>query len=217
MSVGENIRRYRKLRGMTQVQLAEAVGLTEGAVRHYESGIRAVKPELLESIAAALGVSVNALKDYGVETAGDLMSLLVRLEDSFGIVPSADGTGLSLNPKAPHAPKAAMAIELWAEKRARLENGEIDADEYEDWKSLAVAAPRISQSTQSNKDTRQGGEHRSLLRKLSFYSPLHAKAFPACPGSKLHGGLYGGTRQHTAAFPLVTPVFLETMRFFTPH
>ena len=136
MSVGENIRRYRKSRGMTQAQLAEAVGLTEGAVRHYESGIRAVKPELVESIADALGVSVNALKDYGVENAGDLMSLLVRLEDSFGIVPSADGAGLSLNPKAPHAPKAAMAIELWAEKRARLENGEIDADEYEDWKAL---------------------------------------------------------------------------------
>lgn len=135
MSVGENIRRYRKSRGMTQAQLAEAVGLTEGAVRHYENGIRAVKPELLESIAAALSVSVNALKDYGVETAGDLMSLLVRLEDSFGIVPAADGSGLSLNPKAPRAPKAAMAIELWAEKRVQLENGEIDAAEYEDWKA----------------------------------------------------------------------------------
>ena len=135
MSVGENIRRYRKSRGMTQAQLAEAVGLTEGAVRHYESGIRAVKPELLESISAALGVSVNALKDYGVETAGDLMSLLVRLEDSFGIVPAADGTGLSLNPKAPPAPNAAIAIEPRAEKRAQLENGKIDADEYEDWKA----------------------------------------------------------------------------------
>ena len=135
MSVGENIRRYRKLRGMTQARLAEVVGLTEGAVRHYESGIRAVKPELLGSIADTLGVSVNALKDYGVENAGDLMSLLVRLEDSFGVVPSADGTGLSLNPKAPHASKAATAIELWAEKRAQLENGEIDADEYEDWKA----------------------------------------------------------------------------------
>lgn len=135
MSVGENIRRYRKLRGMTQAQLAEVVGLTEGAVRHYESGIRAVKPELLESIADTLGVSVNALKDYGVENAGDLMSLLVRLEDSFGVVPSADGTGLTLNPKAPHASKTAMAIELWAEKRAQLENGEIDAAEYEDWKA----------------------------------------------------------------------------------
>ena len=135
MSVGENIRRYRKSRGMTQAQLAEAVGLTEGAVRHYESGIRAVKPELLESISAALGVSVNALKDYGVETAGDLMSLLVRLEDSFGIVPAADGTGLARDPKAPHAPRAARAVELWAEKRAQLENGKIDADEYEDWKA----------------------------------------------------------------------------------
>ena len=133
MSVGENIRRYRKSRGMTQAQLAEAVGLTEGAVRHYESGIRAVKPELLESISAALGVSVNALKDYGVEPAGDLMSLLVRLEDSFGIVPAADVTGRSLNPKAPHAPKAAMAIKLWAETRAPLEHGEIDVAESEDW------------------------------------------------------------------------------------
>ena len=75
------------------------------------------------------------LGSYGVETAGDLMSLLVRLEDSFGIVPAADGTGLTLNPKAPHAPKAAMAIELWAEKRAQLENGQIDAAEYEDWKA----------------------------------------------------------------------------------
>ena len=111
------------------------VALTEGAVRHYESGIRAVKPELLESIAAALDVTVNALKDYGVETAGDLISLLVRLEDSFGIVPAADGMGLSLNAKAPHAAKAATAIKLWAEKRARLENGEIDAAEYEDWKA----------------------------------------------------------------------------------
>ena len=135
MSVGENIRRYRKLRGMTQARLAEVVGLTEGAVRHYESGIRAVKPELLGSIADTLGVSVNALKDYGVENAGDLMSLLVRLEDSFGVVPSADGTGLSLDPKAPHAPKAATAVKLWAEKRAQLENGEIGAAEYEDWKA----------------------------------------------------------------------------------
>ena len=62
---------------------------------------------------------------------------LIETESSVGlfnvdIVPTADGTRLSLNPKAPHAPKAAMAIELWAEKRAQLENGEIDADEYED-------------------------------------------------------------------------------------
>lgn len=37
--------------------------------------------------------------------------------------------------KAPHAPKEAMTIELWAEKRAQLENGEIDVNEYEDRKA----------------------------------------------------------------------------------
>ena len=63
MATGDNIRRQRKAKGFTQAQLADAVGLTEGAIRHYESGIRAVKPELLEEIAKALGVSEGALKD----------------------------------------------------------------------------------------------------------------------------------------------------------
>ena len=39
MATGDNIRRYRKAKGFTQAQLADAVGLTEGAIRHYESGI----------------------------------------------------------------------------------------------------------------------------------------------------------------------------------
>ena len=106
------------------------------SIAAYEGALRA---KGLPDIPFHASPLMNGKDQYsglgGVETAGDLMSLLVRLEDSFGIVPSADGTGLSLNPKAPHAPKAATAIELWAEKRAQLENGEIDADEYEDWKA----------------------------------------------------------------------------------
>lgn len=51
MATGDNIRRYRKAKGLAQAQLADAVGLTEGAIRHYEGGIREVKPELLEEIA----------------------------------------------------------------------------------------------------------------------------------------------------------------------
>ena len=153
MSAGENIRRYRKSRGMTQAQLAEAVGLTEGAVRHYESGIRAVKPELLESIAAALGVSVNALKDYGVETAGDLMSLLVRLEDSFGIVPQPTVPGLSPEPQG-----AARAQSRDGDRVVGREaHGSRTADRrrrVRGLESLAVTAPRISQSTRPNQDAR---------------------------------------------------------------
>lgn len=135
MATGDNIRRYRKAKGLTQVQLADAVGLTEGAIRHYESGIRAVKPELLEKIGKVLGVSEGALRDYGVETSHDLMALLLQLEEGYGLVPSEDGMGLAVDPRAPHAPKFAQSIKSWAEKRAELELGAIDEAAYADWKA----------------------------------------------------------------------------------
>ena len=106
MATGDNIRRHRKAKGLTQAQLADAVGLTEGAIRHYESGIRAVKPELLEEIAKALVISVGALKDYGLETSRDLMALLLQLEEDYGVVPSKDGMGLAVDSRAPHAPSS---------------------------------------------------------------------------------------------------------------
>ena len=127
MATGDNIRRYRKAKGFTQAQLADAVGLTEGAIRHYESGIRAVKPELLEEIAKVLGVSAGALKDYGVETSHDLMALLLQLEK--------DGMGLAVDPKAPHAPKRAQSIKSWAKKREELKRGDIDESAYARWKA----------------------------------------------------------------------------------
>ena len=135
MATGDNIRRYRKAKGLTQAQLADAVGLAEGAIRHYESGIRAVKPELLEGIAKELGVSAGALKDYGVETSRDLMALLLQLEKDYGLVPSKDGMGLAVDAKAPHALKLAQLIKSWAEKREELERGEIDGSAYADWKA----------------------------------------------------------------------------------
>ena len=135
MATGDNIRRYRKAKGFTQAQLADAVGLTEGAIRHYESGIRAVKRELLEEIAKALEVSVGALKDYGIETSRDLMALLLQWEEDYGLVPGDGGMGLAVDPGAPHAAKLAQSIKTWAEKRAELERGEVDEAAYADWKA----------------------------------------------------------------------------------
>ena len=135
MATGDNIRRHRKAKGLTQAQLADAVGLTEGAIRHYESGIRAVKPELLEEIAKAPVISVGALKDYGLETSRDLMALLLQLEEDYGLVPGDGGMGLVVDPRAPHAAKLAQSIKTWAEKRAELERGEVDEAAYADWKA----------------------------------------------------------------------------------
>ncbi len=135
MATGESIRRYRKMRRMTQSELAEKVGLTEGAIRHYESGIRAVKPELLPHIAEALEVSESALKDYCVESYADLIGVFLQMEGDYGLRPSEDGMGLSIDPGAEHSPKLAHALKAWFQKRQELAGGEISPEEYAAWKA----------------------------------------------------------------------------------
>ena len=119
MATGDNIRRHRKAKGFTQAQLADAVGLTEGAIRHYESGIRAVKPELLEKIAKALEVSEGALKDYGVETSRDLMALLLQLEEGYGLVPQRGRHGPDGRPQGAACPQARAVDQNLGRKACR--------------------------------------------------------------------------------------------------
>ena len=61
MTVGENIRRIRQERGLTQRQLGELVGASEAYIRAYESGRRNPKPSSLEKIADALLVNPEVL------------------------------------------------------------------------------------------------------------------------------------------------------------
>ena len=61
MTIGENIRRIRKERGLTLKQLGDAVGVSEAYIRAYESGRRNPKQQSLEALATALHVNVEAL------------------------------------------------------------------------------------------------------------------------------------------------------------
>lgn len=61
MTVGENIRRIRQERGLTQKQLGDMVGASEAYIRAYESGRRNPKPVSLEKIANALSVNPEVL------------------------------------------------------------------------------------------------------------------------------------------------------------
>ena len=77
MSTGGKIKRYRKLRGMYQGELAEKEGLTEGAIRHYESGTRTPKPSQVEDVANALEVSplaLNVFSTVSVDKIGVMIS-----------------------------------------------------------------------------------------------------------------------------------------------
>lgn len=61
MTIGENIKRIRLQRGLTQAELGYLLNISESTVRGYELGIRNPKPAKLEKIASALGVNVEVL------------------------------------------------------------------------------------------------------------------------------------------------------------
>lgn len=62
--IAENIKNLRKNRSLTQEQLAEALGVTMGAVYKWEAGLSMPEIKLLMEIADLFGVSVDALLGY---------------------------------------------------------------------------------------------------------------------------------------------------------
>ena len=67
--VGENIRHYRKINGLTIKEIASKVGITEATMQKYEVGkIRRVDVEMVKNIADAIGVEPSALTGW---TAAD--------------------------------------------------------------------------------------------------------------------------------------------------
>ncbi|MBQ6430825.1 MAG: helix-turn-helix domain-containing protein [Oscillospiraceae bacterium] len=62
-AIGEQIKKMRKLRKLTQKQLAEAAKVATGTIQQYELGKRKPSFENLIAISHALNVSVNMLCD----------------------------------------------------------------------------------------------------------------------------------------------------------
>ena len=100
MAIGERIRFFRNLRGMTQKYLGQVVGFPEKTadirMAQYESGSRTPKAELTESLASALGVSPLALSVPDIDSYLGLMHTLFTLEDRYGLTVETGETGVSL-------------------------------------------------------------------------------------------------------------------------
>lgn len=138
MSVGSNIKKYRKLRGMTQQQLADKVGCTDAAVRNYETGARALKGATLEKVAKALEVDPAVLRPNQINTANDFLYVVLQIEDSLGLLPveSEDGTmSIGFDHRAAKSPKVQSALKTWQRQRSAFLKGDISQDDYELWKS----------------------------------------------------------------------------------
>ncbi len=57
--IGTEIKRIRKDLGMSQMKLAEKVGVSFQQIQKYEKGVNKISMEMIQRIAMALGISVN--------------------------------------------------------------------------------------------------------------------------------------------------------------
>lgn len=64
MTIGENIKRIRKEKGLTQKALGKLCGINEATIRKYELGKLNPKIETVQRIANALNVSVLDILNY---------------------------------------------------------------------------------------------------------------------------------------------------------
>ena len=141
MAIGERIRFFRNLRGMTQKYLGQVVGFPEKTadirMAQYESGSRTPKAELTESLAGALGVSPLALSVPDIDSYLGLMHTLFTLEDRYGLTVDTGENGVSLRVdprKGRDAAELFKMLTAWAKQSEKYHNGDINRDEYDKWR-----------------------------------------------------------------------------------
>lgn len=61
MIVTNPIGRYRRLKGLTQKDLGEAIGASAAAISLWENGVRMPQPYRIPQLAAALGITPEQL------------------------------------------------------------------------------------------------------------------------------------------------------------
>ena len=141
MAIGERIRFFRNLRGMTQKYLGQMVGFPEKTadirMAQYESGSRSPKAELTENLAGVLGVSPLALSVPDIDSYLGLMHTLFTLEDRYGLTVETGEIGVSLRVdprKGKDAAELSEMLNAWAEQAEKYRNGKINREDYEKWR-----------------------------------------------------------------------------------
>ena len=141
MAIGERIRFFRNLRGMTQKYLGTLVGFPENnadiRMAQYESGTRTPKAELTNALAAALDVSPLALDVPDIDSYLGLMHTLFTLEDRYGLtIETRDGEVVfRIDPrKGKDAARISEMICAWTSVAEKCRAGEISKEDYDKWR-----------------------------------------------------------------------------------
>lgn len=141
MAIGERIRFFRNLRGMTQKYLGTVVGFLEKTadirMAQYESGSRTPKADLTNKLAEVFEISPQALSVPDIDSYIGLMHTLFTLEDRYGLTIEKTENGVSIcaDPKkGTDAAELSEMLNAWAEQSEKYHNGDINRDEYDKWR-----------------------------------------------------------------------------------
>ena len=141
MAIGERIRFFRNLKGMTQKFLGVQVGFSERTadirMAQYESGSRTPKADLTEELAYVLGVSPLALNVPDIESYLGLMHTLFALEDIYGLKIDKLDDEVCIRLDKNRGVEYFSLLErftAWQKEAEKYRNGEISKEEYDRWR-----------------------------------------------------------------------------------
>lgn len=123
MTLGNKIRKYRQLRGLTQKELGLMAGFSEATadsrIRKYESDAMAPKTAIRQKLADALDVDLSALSDLDISSHEDVMQALFQLEENFGMDIEKQGGRVYLSFRNDNDENHAlnMFMSLWSDQK----------------------------------------------------------------------------------------------------
>ena len=128
MAIGERIRFFRNMKGITQKYLGMVVGFPERSadvrMAQYETGSRTPKADLTKTLAGFFDISPDALTVPDIDTDIGLMHTPhLHLEDIRGLtIGEIDGEVVCVwtNPKARPMPNMLDMLSAWAEQAKKL-------------------------------------------------------------------------------------------------
>lgn len=125
MALGDKIRKYRTLKGLTQAQLGSMVKLTGDRIRQYENDVRKPKDGKLMEIAKALDINPTSLFEPDYRNPNSVMHTLFELEDIYGLRFEKSGENYQLvfsqNEDAQNSDWLMDGIAAWTAKRKELQ------------------------------------------------------------------------------------------------
>lgn len=140
MDTGTKIKLTRKIRGLTQKGLAEIVGTNEVMIRKYEIGKGKPRDEQLQKIADALGVNINVLREFEINTDRDAIPLLFEIDRALPItLKEVDGKyGLFFDDFSMN-----LTLRDWASMKELVASGDQSQENYDIWRTIRPGITKV--------------------------------------------------------------------------